>query len=78
VRGFTAEEHQIAEANVAKAVAKITTIKALVDQLTIIAPVASPVYGIPVEEGEVVTSALPLMSLVDLGDTWLGFSLRED
>jgi HlyD family secretion protein len=78
VRGFTAEEHQIAEANVTKAAAKIATIKALVDQLTITAPVASQVYGIPVEEGEVVTPGLPLMSLVDLGDTWLGFSLRED
>jgi HlyD family secretion protein len=78
VRGFTAEEHQIAEANVAKAAAKIDTIKALVDQLTITAPIASQVYQIPVEEGEVVTPGLPLMSLVDLGDTWLGFSLRED
>jgi HlyD family secretion protein len=78
VRGFTAEEHQIAEANVAKAAAKIATIKALVDQLTITAPIASQVYQIPVEEGEVVTPGLPLMSLVDLGDTWLGFSLRED
>jgi HlyD family secretion protein len=78
VRGFTAEEHQIAEANVAKAAAKIATIKALADQLTITAPVASQVYQIPVEEGEVVTPGLPLMSLVDLGDTWLGFSLRED
>jgi HlyD family secretion protein len=78
VRGFTAEEHQIAEANVAKAAAKIETIKALVDQLTITAPVASQVYQIPVEEGEVVTPGVPLLSLVDLGDTWLGFSLRED
>jgi len=78
VRGFTAEEHQIAEANVAKATAKIDTIKALVDQLTITAPIASQVYQIPVEEGEVVTPGLPLMSLVDLRDTWLGFSLRED
>jgi HlyD family secretion protein len=78
VRGFTAEEHQIAEANVAKAGAKIDTIKALVDQLTITAPVASQVYQIPVEEGEVVTPGLPLLSLVDLSDTWLGFSLRED
>jgi HlyD family secretion protein len=78
VSGFTAEEHQIAEANVAKAAAKTDTIKALVDQLTITAPVASQVYRIPVEEGEVVTPGLPLMSLVDLGDTWLGFSLRED
>jgi HlyD family secretion protein len=78
VRGFTAEEHEIAVANVAKAAAKIDTIKALVDQLTITAPVASEVYQIPVEEGEVVTPGVPLLSLVDLGDTWLGFSLRED
>ena len=55
VRGFTAEEHQIAEANVGKAAAKVDTIKALVDQLTITAPIASQVYQIPVEEGEVVT-----------------------
>ena len=78
MRGFTAEEHQIAEANVGKAAAKVDTIKALVDQLTITAPVASQVYQIPVEEGEVVTPGLPLLSLVDLSDTWLGFSLRED
>lgn len=78
VRGFTAEEHQIAEANVAKAAAKVDTIKALVDQLTISAPIASQVYQIPVEEGDVVTPGLPLISLVDLSDTWLGFSLRED
>jgi HlyD family secretion protein len=32
----------------------------------------------PVEEGEVVTPGLPLISLVDLSDTFPGFSLRED
>ena len=68
----------IAEANVDKAAAKVDTIKALVDQLTITAPIASQVYQIPVEEGEVVTPGLPLLSLVDLSDIWLGFSLRED
>ena len=50
----------------------------MVDQLTITAPIASEVYQIPVEEGEVVTPGLPLLSLVDLDDTWAGFSLRED
>jgi HlyD family secretion protein len=55
-----------------------STIAALVDQLTIAAPIASQVYRIPVEEGEVVIPGLPLMSLIDLADTWLGFSLRED
>jgi HlyD family secretion protein len=78
VRGFTAEEHEIAEANVGKAAAKIETIKALVDQLSVTAPAASQVYQIPAEEGEVVTPGVPLLSLVDLADTWLGFSLRED
>jgi len=78
IAGFTAEEHQIAQANVVKAAAKIDTIKALVDQTTVVAPVASQVYQIPAEEGEVVTPGVPLLSLVDLGDTWLGFSLRED
>ena len=36
VRGFTAEEHQIAEANLEKAAAKVDTIKVLVDQLTVV------------------------------------------
>src|SRR5215468_4681921 len=53
IAGFTAEEHQIAQANVVKAAAKIDTIKALVDQTTVVAPVASQVYQIPAEEGEV-------------------------
>jgi HlyD family secretion protein len=78
VRGFTPEEREIAEANVGRAVAKIETVEALVDQLSITAPVASQVYQIPVEEGEVVIPGVPLLSLVDLNDTWVGFSLRED
>ena len=78
VTGFTLEEHKIAEANVVSAQAKVETIKALVDQLTVSAPVASQVYQIPVEEGEVVTPGVPLLSVIDLDDTWLGFSLRED
>jgi hypothetical protein len=36
VRDFTAEEHQIAEANIDKAAAKVETIKALVDQQTVV------------------------------------------
>jgi HlyD family secretion protein len=46
--------------------------------MTVTAPVASQVYQILAEEGEVVTPGVPLLSLVDLSDTWLGFSLRED
>jgi multidrug efflux pump subunit AcrA (membrane-fusion protein) len=66
VKGFTAEEHQIAEANVAKAAAKIDTIKALVDQLAITAPIAPQVYKIPVEDGGVMRLVAPPL---DFGGT---------
>src|SRR5215469_2336476 len=78
VRGFTPEEREIAEANVGKAKAKIETVNALVDQLSVTSPIAAQVYQIPVEEGEVVVPGIPLLSLVDLNDTWVGFALRED
>jgi len=78
VNGFTKEEHEIAEANVTKAKAAVATLKSLVDQMVVIAPVASQVYRINVEEGEFVAPGVPLISLVDLEDTWIRFDLRED
>ena len=76
--GYTKEEHQIAEANVVKAQAAIDTLKALVDQLVVTAPTATQVYQIDAELGENVVPGVPLLSLVDLGDVWLRFDLRED
>ena len=78
VNGFTKEEHEIAEANVTKAAAAVATLKALVDQMVVLAPVASQVYRINVEDGEFVLPGVPLLSLVDLDDTWIRFDLRED
>src|SRR5215470_7853422 len=44
VNGYTAEEHQIAEANVEKAVADIKAVQSIIDQMVVYAPVASQVY----------------------------------
>lgn len=76
--GFTREEHQIAEASVAKAQASIDTLQALVDQTNVTAPIAAQIYQINTEPGEFVAPGVPLLSLVDLGDVWLHFDLRED
>ena len=46
--------------------------------MVVTAPAATQVYQIPIEEGEVVLPGIPLLSLVDLSDIWLGFDLRED
>jgi HlyD family secretion protein len=78
VAGYTKEERQIAEADVQKAIADIQTIQALVDQMVITAPVASQVYKRNVEPGEYVSPGVPLVTLIDLGDLWIHFDLRED
>jgi HlyD family secretion protein len=78
VNGYTKEEHEIAAANVAKAVADIKAVQAIVDQMVVYAPVASQVYQRNVEPGEYVSPGVPLVTLIDLGDLWIHFDLRED
>lgn len=78
VNGATKEQRAIAETNVVKAQASVDTYKAQVDELTVKAPIAGQVYQIGAEIGEYVSPGVPLLSLVDLGDVWLRFNLRED
>lgn len=78
VAGFTREDLNIALAKVESAKADDETLKALVDQMVVVAPADSQVFRIPVENGEFVLPGVPLISLVDLGDMWVQFDLRED
>jgi HlyD family secretion protein len=78
VAGFTREDLNIALAKVETAKADVETLKALVDQMVVVAPADSQVFRIPVEDGEFVLPGVPLISLVDLGDMWVQFDLRED
>ena len=78
VNGYTKEEHEIAEANVGKALADIKAVQSIIDQMVVYAPVASQVYQRNVEPGEYVSPGVPLVTLIDLGDLWIHFDLRED
>ena len=78
MNGATKEERAIAQTNVLKAQASVDAIKADVDELTVKAPIAGQVYQIGAEVGEYVSPGVPLLSLIDLGDVWLRFNLRED
>jgi HlyD family secretion protein len=78
VAGFTREDLAIAQAKVESAQADVQTLKSLVDQMVVVAPAASQVFRIPVEDGEFVLPGVPLISLVDLNDMWVQFDLRED
>jgi HlyD family secretion protein len=78
VNGYTTEERQIAVANVQKAAADIAAIQSIIDQMVVYAPVASQVYQRNVEPGEYVSPGVPLITLINLNDVWVGFDLRED
>jgi HlyD family secretion protein len=78
VNGYTKEEHEIAEADVGKAIADIKAVQSIIDQMVIYAPVASQVYQRNVEPGEYVSPGVPLVTLIDLSDMWIHFDLRED
>src|ERR1700751_979661 len=78
VNGYTKEEHEIAEANVGKALADIKAVQSIIDQMVVYAPVASQVYQRNVEPGEYVSPGVPLVTLIDLDDMWVHFDLRED
>jgi HlyD family secretion protein len=78
VNGYTAEEHQIAEANVEKAAADIKAVQSIIDQMVVYAPVSSQIYQRNVEPGEYISPGVPLVTLIDLNDVWIHFDLRED
>lgn len=78
VNGYTREEHEIAVASVGKAAADINAVQAIIDQMVVYAPVASQVYQRNVEPGEYVSPGVPLVTLIDLNDSWVHFDLRED
>jgi HlyD family secretion protein len=78
VNGYTKEEHEIAEANVGKAIADIKAVQSIVDQMVVYAPVASQIYQRNVEPGEYISPGVPLVTLIDLNDLWIHFDLRED
>ena len=70
VNGYTREEREIAVANVQKAIADITAVQAIIDQMAVYAPVPSQVYKRNVERGEYVSPGVPLITLIDLNDMW--------
>ena len=75
VAGFTREDLNIALAKVESAKADVETLKALVDQMVVVAPADSQVFRIPVEDGEFVLPGVPLISLIDPKDMWVQFDL---
>ena len=77
INGYTKEEHEIAAAAVKKAVADITAVQSIIEQMGLR---AGSLAGLPAQRGagEYVSPGVPLVTLIDLDDMWIHFDLRED
>ncbi|MGQ1788348.1 MULTISPECIES: HlyD family secretion protein [unclassified Saccharicrinis] len=77
-KGARQEDKETAAAMVKRADAAIDEVKAYLDETTINAMANGEVSGINVEEGELVSTGFPVVTLLDLSDIWVTLYIRED
>jgi HlyD family secretion protein len=78
VDGASPEERALAAAQVRQAEANLNQREVDVAELTVLAPVSGQVTTRVAELGENFSAGAPLFSLIDTGDAWFTFNLRED
>lgn len=77
-QGASAEERALAAAQVKQAEATLAQRETDVAQLVIHAPIAGQVTTRIAELGENFGAGTPIFSLIDMGNVWFTFNLRED
>lgn len=78
LNGARAEDKAAAAALVARADGAISEVEAYLGELYLTAPASGEIQTRFPKVGELVGSGSPIMSIVDLEDMWLTFSIRED
>jgi len=77
-KGARPEDKKAAEALVARADAAIKQVESYLDETSIKAIASGEVSGINAEQGELVSTGFPVVTLVNLDDIWSTFYIRED
>jgi HlyD family secretion protein len=78
VKGTRREDRQTAAALESQAAGAVTEVQAYLDETFIRAPLDGEVAVVVAEEGELVASGYPILTIVDLSESWVTFNLRED
>jgi HlyD family secretion protein len=78
IEGARTEEKTAAAAQVQQAEGAVSEVEAYLSDATIYSPVEGEVSTIIAEEGELVGSGYPVISILDLSDGWVTFNIRED
>jgi HlyD family secretion protein len=77
-KGARFEDKATADAMVDRADAAISEVEAYLMETTINASCDGEVSGINVEEGELVSTGFPVVTLLDIDDIWVSLYVRED
>ena len=78
IKGASDEEKALAGAQVKQAEASLNQREVDVAELTLKAPVSGQITSRVAELGENFSPGAPLFSLIDMGDLWFTFNVRED
>jgi HlyD family secretion protein len=78
VAGARREDRDAAAAVVRQAQGAVTEVEAYLGETTLVAPRDGEVSARNVEPGELTAPGYPVVTLVDIKDTWVVFNLRED
>ena len=76
--GARGEDKDAAAAVVRQAQGAVSEVEAYLGEMTLVAPRDGEVAARNVEPGELTAPGYPVVTLVDLSDTWVVFNLRED
>ncbi len=78
VAGARAEDKRLARAGVERALAATSEVEAVAAERRLHAPIDGEVLRRLAEPGELVGAGAPILTIVDPGDAWVVFHLRED
>ncbi|MDA3853068.1 MAG: HlyD family efflux transporter periplasmic adaptor subunit, partial [Bacteroidales bacterium] len=77
-KGAREEDKDAANALVRRADGAVTEVNSYIKEQMIYAPIDGEIANIISEQGELVPSGYPVVSIVVLNDVWISFNLRED
>lgn len=77
IEGATSEQKESVAAKVRQAQAAVREVDAYISDARVYAPISGPISNIISEPGELISSGYPVATILDLGDIWASFNIRE-
>ena len=78
VEGARKEEKAAAAAQVRRAQGAVKEVESYINDAMVYSPVSGEVSTVISEEGELVGSGYPVVTILDLTDVWITFNIKED